>query len=352
MVFQINNTLKSCSVQDCGRGCLLQLRLQHNEIDFMHREAFVDLTCLRSLDLSHNRITNRTLRREHFFRLNHLQHLDLHGNPLRTLPDSVIISTHLSQLQTLNLSSCQLERVGEVAIDDFFELEKLDLSNNRLTKLPGIAFKGLISLKVLDLRWNQLEVIEPGTFAALRQLQELLLDHNRLSRFSELAFHREVAFPTLGLCCNRFSDIPFFALSTLKRLQSLDMSHNPVTTLKPGHVITAVRNLNLDFLEDLTEVKAGAFSAFPHLTKLSLRFARRLTTFSGQAFLGASGELREVQLEHNGLTFLAEDLLPWQSLALLTLHDNRWHCDCKLGWAAGHAMGNSTIRSVKADGER
>ena len=345
-VFQINNTMATCSVADCGRGCLLELRLHHNEIDFLHQEVFLNLTCLRSLDLSHNRITNQTLKRHHFFRLNHLLHLDLHGNPLHSLPDSVLVSAYLSQLQTLNLSSCQLESVGELALDDFFEMEKLDLSANKLTRLSGRTFQGLTSLKVLDLRWNRLEVIEKDTFADLRQLQELLLDHNRLRYISELAFHRRVAFPTLGLFSNRFSDIPLYALSTLKKLQSLDMSHNPVTTLKPGRVTTAVQDLNLDFLEELTTVQDGAFSAFPRLSKLSLRFARRLTTISGQAFRGSTSNLSEVLLDHNGLTFLPQDLLPWQRLSQLTLHGNGWHCDCRLGWAAGRALGNTTIRSV------
>ena len=345
-VFQINNTRTACSVVDCGRGCLMDLRLPHNEIDFLHHDVFLNLTCLRHLDLSHNRITNQTLRRNHFFRLNHLLHLDLHGNPLHSLPDSVLISAYLSQLQTLNLSSCQLEWIGEAAVNDFFELEKLDLSNNKLSRLSGRAFQGLTSLKVLDLRWNKLDVIEKDTFGDLRQLQELLLDHNRLRHISELAFHREVAFPALGLFSNKFTEIPVYAVSTLKKLQSLDMSHNPVTSLKPGHALTAVQNLNLDFLENLTSIQDRAFSPFPRLSKLSLRFAKRLATISLKAFRGSTGNLSEVQLDHNGLTFLPQDLLPWQRLSWLTLHSNRWHCDCKLGWAAGRALGNTTIRSV------
>ncbi|XP_076466621.1 uncharacterized protein LOC143297922 [Babylonia areolata] len=343
---KINNTNPACSVADCYvGGCLQELRLQHNEIDFMHDEVFQTLTCLTSLDLSHNLLTNTTLRKHHFYRLNHLRHLDLHGNPLRTLPDNVLIFAHLSHLNTLNLSHCQLEKVGELAVDDFFELEVLDLSHNHLRRLSGRTFQGLMSLRVLDLRWNKLGMIEENTFGDMRNLEELRLDHNRLSFISELAFHRQAVLESLGLFSNQFSSLPYGALATLERLRFLDLSHNPLHVLKPGasRVNTSVQHLKLDHLLELKEVRDLAFNAFPHLTSLSLRYCPSLTTLQPRAFLGASDQLCVVRLDHNGLQHLPEDLLPWERLSLLTLDHNPWACDCRLAWAAGHPPGNTTV---------
>ncbi|KAL8621893.1 hypothetical protein ACOMHN_046097 [Nucella lapillus] len=343
---KINNTRPTCSIADCHVGCLLELRLQHNEIEYLHEEVFLDLTCLRSLDLSHNAITNQTLKRNHFFRLSSLQHLDLHGNPLHTLPDNVLISVHLSHLHTLNLSSCQLQEIGQVAIDDFFEMEVLDLSRNQLSWLSSRTFQGLTSLRILDLRWNMLEVIENDTFADLRNLQELRLDHNRLVSIGELAFHRHAALQTVGVLDNMLTAVPYRALATLKTLRRLDLSHNPIQVLEPSHTSTSVQELRLDHLTALTRVKDDAFSAFPLLTTLSLRFTGHLYTLPPNAFRGSTQHLREVELDHGALQFLPQELLPWGQLRLVSLHGNDWHCDCRMAWASGHTPGNATISAV------
>ncbi|KAK7107172.1 carboxypeptidase N subunit 2-like [Littorina saxatilis] len=342
---KINNTVSSCNDKNCPAGCLRELRLHHNEIDFLHKDVFNSLSCLNVIDLSNNLITNVTLSRQHFAGLAHLNYLDLHGNPLRSLPDNLLVFPYMPHLHTLNLSSCQLEWVGEASLDDFPEMQVLDLSRNKLRKLASRSFQGLKALTVLDLRWNSLEVIAEDTFADLRELQELWLEHNNLHYIFDTAFHLQTPLSFLGLSENQFSDIPVGALATLKKLQTLDMSHNPFLALRDtGYVNTTVRDLRLDFLPYLHKVKDGAFSGYPRLSRLSMTHARRLATIPERAFRGSEKNLIEVFLDHNGLTYLSEELLPLKQLQMLTLHGNRWHCDCKLSWTAGHPLGNTSIR--------
>jgi Leucine-rich repeat (LRR) protein len=97
--------------------------------------------------------------------------LDLSGIEMRDLPYTII---QLTQLQSLNLSNNRLTKLLN-SLDRLTQLESLDLHNNRLTALPH-SLGRLTQLKSLDLRNNAFsdpppEVIEQGTEAVLAYLR-------------------------------------------------------------------------------------------------------------------------------------------------------------------------------------
>nr|KAG5688990.1 hypothetical protein BaRGS_005534 [Batillaria attramentaria] len=342
---QINETVTACSTWNCDAGCIRDLRLQDNEIVHLHRGAFTNLTCLQSLNLANNRITNITLAKYRpFDRLVHLNRLDLHGNPLGSLPNSILVETHFPHLRSLDLSFCELEFVGEIAIDEFGDLEVLNMSNNRLTQLHGQTFQGYKALRFLDLSFNQLLTIQKDTFGDMMYLAELRLEHNKLSVISDSAFHADTRLSVLALSGNQFSSIPYSPMRSLRSLKKVDASFNPVMRLGPTHELTTVEDLKLDHLQNLTTIEEGAFHGFQRLQNLSLRFARGLTNIPAGAFRGNFSSLRQVLLDHNGLRTLHKNMLPWQQLTVLTLHDNHWHCDCTLGWATENSAITTPIR--------
>lgn len=326
-------------IKKCN-GCLRELRLQGNAMTFVDDRAFNHLVCLQVLNLANNNITRAKLPMNLFAQLQSLRHLDLHGNPLGSLPDSILTVAGMPKLQILNLSSCQLSSVGAASLDDFSDLTVLDLSNNSLTNLSSQTFKGLKSLRLLDLSRNRLNVIEDETFDDLQNLVVLRLNDNFLHSLTPFF---QSTLSVLFLQANRFTDIPYMSLQSLKQLKMLDLSANPVNELQSSGIVTKIEELKLDFLSNLTSVKEGAFTAFQNLRTLSLRYCPNLRAIAHGAFHGNFSILQAVYLDHDALETLSKELLPWQQLSHLTLNDNPWHCNCELGWASGHQFANTTF---------
>lgn len=97
--------------------------------------------------------------------------LDLSGIEMRDLPYTIL---QLTQLQSLNLSNNRLTKLLN-SLDRLTQLQSLDLHNNRLTTLPH-SLGRLTQLRSLDLRNNAFsdpppEVIEQGTEAVLAYLR-------------------------------------------------------------------------------------------------------------------------------------------------------------------------------------
>lgn len=340
---QVNDTTTTCSLRNCS-GCIRELHLEKNNLTYLHDEAFSDLICLQSLDLSKNSITMAALSKNMFNRLHNMHHLDLSDNPLGEAQDRVFNFVSMPKLMSLNLSSCRLRQLEPLSIDDFPDLEVLDLSSNSLTDLPQQAFQGLNSLQVLDLSRNRLTTIGDLMFGDLTNLKVLRLSNNQLHFISDSAFFGETILDQLLLNNNKFKVVPVRSLQKLRHLQFLDMSQNPIETLKREPYMLSVEAIVLDNLQGLTTIEMGAFSTFSGLRSLSLRFCGSLRTITEGAFQGNISLLREVRLDHNGLTTLSANLLPWEQLAILTLHDNPWTCDCSLEWAAGRLVANTTMR--------
>ena len=71
-----------------------------DDLVFRIFQAFGDLICLTRLDLSNNELTSEALLKTHFWRLHSLSYLDLSGNPLETLDDSIIVAPYMPQVHT------------------------------------------------------------------------------------------------------------------------------------------------------------------------------------------------------------------------------------------------------------
>ena len=129
-----------------------------------------------------------------------MQSLNLSGNPLTALPESL---GQLTQLQSLDLSGNQLTALPE-SLGQLTQLQSLDLSGNQLTALPE-SLGQLTQLQSLDLSGNQLTAL-PESLGQLTQLQSLDLSVNQLTALPE-------------------------SLGQLTQLESLDLRDNPLTAL-------------------------------------------------------------------------------------------------------------------------
>ncbi|XP_051730881.1 leucine-rich repeat and fibronectin type-III domain-containing protein 2 [Ctenopharyngodon idella] len=134
---------------------LVDLTLSRNTISYIQPFSFGDLETLRSLHMDNNRLVE-------------LGPDDLRG---------------MVSLQHLILNNNQLGRISERAFEDLAgSLEDLDLSFNNLQALPWHSVRQMINLHQLSLDHNLLDYIPEGTFVDLERLARLDLTSNRLQK--------------------------------------------------------------------------------------------------------------------------------------------------------------------------
>ncbi|GAB6024232.1 TOLL-like receptor [Chamberlinius hualienensis] len=149
---------------------------------------------------------------------NAIKFLHLSGNPLKILKNNTFC--HLKNLTELHLSDCSLNSIEIDAFKFNGKLEKLQLGNNRLTKIPYLGH--LKSIKVLYLYQNLFTSIRNDDFINCKKLQILLLFSNRINYIDDKAFDQ------------------------LSNLNLLDLSNNSLTTISKTFKKLNANILNLD----------------------------------------------------------------------------------------------------------
>ena len=150
------NFILKVSTQDFANMTgLVDLTLSRNTISSIQPFSFIDLETLRSLHLDSNRLTE-------------LGPDDLRG---------------LVNLQHLILNNNQLNRISNVAFEDLMlTLEDLDLSYNNLRSVPWETIRKMVNLHQMSLDHNLINYISEGTFTDLDKLARLDLTSNRLQK--------------------------------------------------------------------------------------------------------------------------------------------------------------------------
>ncbi|XP_071334430.1 leucine-rich repeat and fibronectin type-III domain-containing protein 2 [Trachinotus anak] len=157
----------------------VELRLGGNYILRITQQDFANMTDLVDLTLSRNTISY--IQPFSFGDLETLRSLHLDNNRLMELgPDDL---RGLVNLQHLIVNNNQLGHIHDKAFDDLAPaLEDLDLSYNNLMSLPWESVRQMINLHQLSLDHNLLDYIPEGTFIDLERLARLDLTSNRLQK--------------------------------------------------------------------------------------------------------------------------------------------------------------------------
>ncbi|XP_060712066.1 leucine-rich repeat and fibronectin type III domain-containing protein 1-like protein [Hemiscyllium ocellatum] len=157
----------------------VELRLTDNFITTVKRKDFANMTSLVHLTLSRNTISQ--IMPLTFGDLRGLRALHLDSNRLTKL-----VNDHLKGLVNLRhliLNNNQLSYISEGSFNDFITcLEDLDMSYNNLEQFPWVAIAKMVNLNTLTLDHNLIDHIEEGTFSVLHKLGRLDMTSNRLQK--------------------------------------------------------------------------------------------------------------------------------------------------------------------------
>ncbi|CAL1540792.1 unnamed protein product [Lymnaea stagnalis] len=142
---------------------------------------------------------------------NNLKHLSLRGNYFSHLYGPF---HNFDQLETLDLSFCQVKFISCHFFPSFRSLKNLSLNNNQLGDFfserdesnETFVFSNLTSLSRLDLSYNNIRKLDPGIFKSLKSLRVLILANNSMINFT-------------------------VDISLLFNLTYLDLSHNQISSL-------------------------------------------------------------------------------------------------------------------------
>ncbi len=280
---------------------LEQLYLDHNLLEdfykYGYQDIFEGLNCLRSLDLSHNKISY--LPENLFSCLNNLRKLYLSYNKLTELPtysgffsENTSIFFGLNKLEKLTLSNNYLEKFPKNSFLGLKKLKSLYLNNNNLIEFPvdffgySSVFSGLNDLQILDISGNALYTLPTNGFKGLNNLVKLYLNKNSLRQL-----------PTDFLGGTK-------VFSRLYNLKILDLSDNKLDSLpKDGFK-------DLGYLTDLY-LQRNRLGSIP-------------TGFwSGTSLFNGIGSLRILNLSHNNLNYLPYNIFErLKDLRRLYLNNN------------------------------
>ncbi|XP_077474073.1 toll-like receptor 8 [Stigmatopora argus] len=241
---------------------LTYLDLSYNKVDLAYDDAFKELQDLQVLDISYNSHYFRSFgvtHNLHFLRnLPVLRVLNMSHNAISTLTTKHMHSESLSELQFRSNLLGNMWKVRDTSylklFSDLTNLTILDISDNRITKLPDEVYhflprnltmlrlsnnllKGFrwdklnhfARLQILDLSFNQIADVTGMNFNATDTLLDLDLSHNQISQLDDGFLRGARSLLTLSLSYNKLSLInqSTFLTSPDSPIKNLLLGHNP-----------------------------------------------------------------------------------------------------------------------------
>ncbi|KAF7382767.1 hypothetical protein HZH66_013169 [Vespula vulgaris] len=285
-LFYINNS----TIGTLKNGSLSALRINNIQlsgcrISIVEPEAFKGQeNTLKSLNLKDNELIEIPI--DTLKTLKNLTVLDLSMNKITKVPDDAFAGL---KLVTLKLSDNEVTLSSAAFRGLEASLKNLNLKGTRQKKVPE-ALRGLKALAFLDLSQNSIHEL-PGSagvkaFEGLDSLTGLNLERNLIQNIGPNAFYGvRNTLSSLSLLNNLIPDFPTAAINSIHDLRVLDIGFNLIT-----------------------ELPVNAFQGNPSVTLLAID-GNPLSTVPERALARLNGTLRGLSL---GGRFLV--------------------CDCKLRW--------------------
>jgi hypothetical protein len=208
---------------------VIYINLNNAELNNLPDQIFSNFNNLQSLELQGNQLISLP---ESIGSLRKLEILELEGNQLTSLPESI---GNLTNLRQLFLSENQLTSLPE-SIGNLTNLIRLNISNNQISSLPE-SIGNLINLEELSFSDNRLTSI-PDSIGNLQNLQDLDLGFNRFNGLSSLpeSIGNLQNLTNLDLGFNRLVSLPE-SIGNIENLDNLILVENNELTTIPQSLI-------------------------------------------------------------------------------------------------------------------
>uniref|UniRef100_A0A8D0F5B6 Leucine-rich repeat-containing protein 32 n=1 Tax=Strix occidentalis caurina TaxID=311401 RepID=A0A8D0F5B6_STROC len=284
-----------------GFGQLEYLDVCFNQLEAVSAAALAQLPQLRSLLLGSNRLDHNYVANGQAFRLlRNIEVLDLSANNLESHMAGWYIS-NLTKLRMLDLSGNKMTRLPAGIFWGTRQLRELDLSNNYIMEIEEGAFEALEELEVVNLALNSLHCISGFS---LTQLRVLNLSHNALELFVSEEGAEPYLLQVLDLSHNRLLYFP--ELPKAHYLTHLNLSNNLIASLLPGSHHLGEFVLRYKEMASFNGTSPAA-AGLTHVVDLDLSNNRlQLFPFT---FFHSLGSLRSLSLAMNCLQEVARESL-------------------------------------------
>ncbi|XP_052748969.1 leucine-rich repeat neuronal protein 3-like [Galleria mellonella] len=300
------------------------LNLSRCGIQFIEYTSFKDLQEMVTLDLSHNKLTSAKL--------------SPHAFEGRYSPEEY---EPLSSMRQLNLAYNDLHSLHQDMFEHLPELEELDLSGNPLTTIDQVtlvAISSLPMLKILRLRSCQLTEIPEKFLHTPRYLERLDISDNKLTAVpQELEETKNLLFlnlnqnPIVEITANS-EDYPAFP--NLRKLKELHMCNMP-----------ALRQVGAGALAGLESLESLHMSYNPKLAVIDPKALARPDDI-GETYDWPL--IKELYLQSNNLSVIDSRLLArWDLLTAVDVSNNPLLCDCSTQWMVDNLV--PTIESLNVN---
>uniref|UniRef100_A0A1L8E2N7 Putative membrane glycoprotein lig-1 n=1 Tax=Nyssomyia neivai TaxID=330878 RepID=A0A1L8E2N7_9DIPT len=223
--------------------------------------------------------------------------VDCSGLAISELPDLADL-----EVSWLDLSDNEFTEIP-AGLQDFPQLESLDMSGNKISQLSGISLSGLHNLKTLNLGRNNISNwvdINPNTLLQPSPLTMLNLAKNPITTFSSIEDNTILVSKTLKTLDLSDCKIVRMAgnqmLRGLPKLEHLSMAGNPLRTLS-GVASDSLTTFNLVNCR-LGSLTLGVFSTLPALVHVNLARNNRLSLVTKNGEYVTSDSLKRIDLSY------------------------------------------------------
>ncbi|XP_029457496.1 lumican [Rhinatrema bivittatum] len=243
------NELKLKSIPVIPSG-IKYLYLQNNQIESIEDNTFDNVTDLQWLIMDYNHLSNAKIQKNAFSKLKQLKKLHINFNNL-TEPVGPLPKT----MTDLQFAHNQISKITPNVLEGLVNVTMIDLQHNDLKddSIAG-AFKGLNSLEHLDLSFNKLTKVPLGLPASL---QILYLDNNQITSIPNDYFQGFQSIKYFRLSHNKLADAGVPGnLFNVSSLLELDLSFNELNSIPT--VNEGLENLYLQ-ANNINKVKVSSF---------------------------------------------------------------------------------------------
>jgi internalin A len=272
---------------------LEHLDISGNEIRSIPRNHLSPLQ-LKSLNMSRNKLSAFP---EDIFDSESIEDLYLSGNSIQEIPLRI---GSLFNLRVLDLFSNSVNKISD-SIRELSNLEKLDLGSNQLSGLPK-SIGELGKLAYLDIGENLINKF-PSEIFSLENLKVLSVSGNYLDSIPK-EFSKLQNLETFCFASNRFKEIPDVVFE-IESMESIAAGDNPIE--KFSERICNLRNLKVIDLSRRSSVVLTVNSLVK--TKNNLRWIN-------------SENRNPISMENVGLRSLPQSLQEIEALEHIFLHGN------------------------------